>query len=1028
MTADRFTQRLLTMLTRSNQVLVRTVFAAVLAASSMGAMGAEQHLMAHWRLDDGVGSAVADSSGNGNDGTIEEIKWMMGAVNSAGRLGLQAGINVGNDDSLTADRGLTVQAWIKPWAPPYEQEPTIVRKEGAYAFGLSPSQSLALTLWLSGGKQVFESTNKEWPNGRWQHVAATYDGSEVRLYVNGGLDATIPVDDGGEISKSASDCFLGAVNGKTVSVGTLDEVKLEARAATSREIALASYRGHYEMARRENRFTDFYEKIQKRSATAVVPGTIWVDAEDFDDYGGWWMDTQFVPQMGSPYLIAAGIGTPVESARTTIDIPEAGDYRLWVRNKNWLAEGHSPGRFAVLISGTKSKTVFGTREQRAWVWQDGGTFQLSKGNAEIELEDLTGFYGRCDALILSSDPDFVPRQEQKDYPAMRDRLLGTVPVKEMGHFDFVVVGAGVAGCNAAIAAARGGAKVALIQDRPMVGGNNSAEMGVPVSGGSSFGKGRETGLTEEIGRIHSYNYLSKWASGADLVIAGEPNISLFLNSHVFEAEVDGKKRIKAVRAFNMVDGRHTRYTGDLFADCTGDGWLGYYAGADVMLGRESREMFGESNAKDIADGITMSGSLMQNSILGYQAIDMGKPIAFNAPEWVYDLRGNREGYLKRPKYENGYRAGNWWTENHGRNDDLWDPEWARDDLLRVSLSYYNWIKNHSNLAENAANYQLKFIPITNAKRETRRLVGDYIYVESDALNRTVFPDRVGYFVWKLDVHHPLGIFSPGSPYDYETIIKPGSIPFRILYSRDVPNMLMAGRHVSVTHVTLGTARVQGTTGMMGQIIGTAAALCRKHGTTPRGIYESHIAELQQQLLKDDLTILHLRNEDPADLALSAGVKASSNKSLSHNAYSVINGLTRPIDDNMEMWLSKVPPNMWASDPGQAMPQWVELDFGKERTVNAVYLTFDTNLAAKRYCTWQFKLEERMPPECVRDYQVQVMTEAGWQTVAAVKNNYQRRRIHRFPAVRTPQIRVLITATNGDKSARIYEIRAYNEEQ
>ena len=1005
--------------------LMHVVIAIAFAVACVNVTGAET-LMAHWRFDDGTGNVVTDSSGNGNHGTIEDLKWAMGAVNSAGHLGWQAGMNVGNDASLDAGSALTISAWFKPWEPQYVQYPTIVRKEGAYALRLSPNRSLGLALWLNGEAQTFESKTKEWPNGKWHHVAATYDGSEVRLYINGGLDRVVSVPEGGAISKSTSDCYLGAADKKYYFSGTLDEVLIDGRAHSAREVAMANYWGNYEMARRDNRFTDFYEKIQKRSAAPVVPGTLWIDTEDFDDYGGWWMDTQFVPRMGSPYLLAAGIGKPVENARTSVTIPESGEYRLWVRNKNWLAEGHAPGRFAVAINSIKSETTFGTREQRAWVWQDGGVFELEKGEATIELEDLTGYYGRCDALILSKDPDFIPLQEQRDYLSMRARLVGTVPVKEMGHFDFIVVGAGVAGCNAAIAAARGGAKVALIQDRPMVGGNNSAEMGVPVSGGSSFGKGRETGLNEEIGRIHSFNYLSKWASGADLVIAEEPNITLFLNSHVFEAEVDEDWGIKAVKAFNMIDGHHTRYSADVFADCTGDGWLGYYAGAGVMLGRESRATFGESNAKDIADSITMSGSLMQNSILGYQAIDMGDPVPFDAPQWIYDLRNNKEGYLKRPNFEAGYRAGNWWTENHGRNDDLWDPEWARDDLILVSLSYYNWIKNHSPLAEKAANYQLKFIPVTNAKRETRRLVGDYIYVEDDAVSRKVFPDRVGYFCWKLDVHHPLGIFSPGSPYDFETIISPVCIPFRILYSKDVPNMLMAGRHVSVSHVTIGTARVQGTTGMMGQIVGTAAAMCVKHKISPRNIYKSHMPELQQQLTKDDLTILHLRNEDPHDLALAAGVEASSSRSQEDDAYNVINGLTRPLDDDMEMWIGKAPSNMWISDPGQAMPQWIDLDFGKTKAVNAVYLTFDTDLKAKRYCTWEFKDEERMPPQCVRDYQVQVETEAGWKTVTDVKNNYQRRRIHRFDSVETEKIRVLITATNGDKSARIFEIRAYNE--
>lgn len=997
-------------------------FSLILAG--LAALSVKADVMAHWSFDDGMGNTVVDRSGNGNDGTIEEVKWVMGAINSAAQLGYQKGVTVAHDPSLLPNKELSVQAWIRPWAPKYDQHPTIIRKNGSYVFKLSTTKSLSLVLWLNGGKQYFETKHKAWPNGKWQHVAATYDGKEVKLYVNGGLDSTHPAS--GIISSSASDLYLGSENGQFFFNGTIDEVRIDGAALSSKDIAEASYKGRLEMARRDNRFTDFYEKVHKRSGESLVPGTLWIDAEDFADYGGWWMDTQFVPQMGSPFLMAAGLGTPVENAKTTVNVPKAGTYRLWVRNKNWHGHRYAPGKFEVSLNGKKSETTFGTREQRAWVWQDGGTFDLD-GETTIELADVSGWYGRCDAILLTKDLEYYPKQEQKDYLRMRAEFVGTIPAKDAGHFDFIVVGGGVAGCNGAIAAARGGAKVALIQDRPMVGGNNSAEMGVPVSGGSSIGKGRESGLNEEIGRIHSYNFLSKWATAAEQVIANEPNITLFLNEHVFEAETDKDNKIKAVKSFDMIDGSHTRYTADLFADCTGDGWLGYYAGAEVRLGRESKGETGEMNAKDIADSITMSGSLMQNSILGYQAVDTGKPYTFVTEDWFYDLRMNEEGYVKhRPRYENGVRAGNWWTENHGRNDDLWDPEWARDDLIMVSLSYYNWIKNHSPLAEKAANYQLKYIPVTNAKRETRRLIGDILVTENDILERKVFDDRVGYFIWKLDVHHPLGIFSPESPYDYENNISPASLPLRMLYSKDVPNMFMAGRHVSCTHAALGSARVQGTTGMMGQAVGSAAAMCLKYETTPRGLVNNHMPELQQQLLKDDMTIPHLRNEDPDDLALMANVKASSHKSFEDGVQNVINGLSRPVDDDWEMWIGKVPNNMWISDPGNDMPQWVELDFGGKQKLNSVYLTFDTNLHPKRYTTWEQKPEERMPPECVRDYQVQVEKDGKWETVADVTKNYQRRRIHNFDTVETSKLRVLITATNGDKSARIYEIRAYNE--
>jgi hypothetical protein len=998
----------------------------LLLASATGRAVAEQpDLRGYWRMDDGVGLAIADSSGNGNNGSVRSVRWTGGVHNAAAQLNRE-GIHCGNDSSLNLTDAISIDAWVKPWSPRYPEQPTILRKEGAYALHLGPKKAATFSLWLDDQKESVSADLTDWPNGQWRHIAGTFDGRTMKIYINGKLDSEKWFAEGKKISTNSSPLEIGASRKRKLFSGTLDEVRIAAHAFSPEEVISTFRDGMFDVSRKNNIFTSFYEKYDKRNPTPLVPGTLWIDAEDFHDYGGWWMDTQFAPRMGSPFLIAAGLGTPVDNATTTVTIPEAGEYRLWVRAKNWLANGHSPGKFNVQVNGKKSDTVFGMNEKREWVWEDGGTFQLSEGETKIELEDITGYYGRCDAMILSKDPDFVPKQKQEDYLAMRDLHVEKLPVKEMGHFDFIVVGAGAAGCNAAIAAARGGAKVALIQDRPMVGGNNSSEMGVPISGGSSSGKGRETGLNEEIGRISAYNYETKWASGAEHVLAAEPNITVFLNSHVFKAETDANQRITAVTAFDMIDGHHTRYTGDYFADCTGDGWLGYYAGAEYMLGRETKEMFGEEHAKDEADNITMSGSLMQNAILGYQAIDMGEPIQFDAPEWVYDLRENGDSYMKRPKPENGIRAGNWWHENYGEMDDLWDPEWARDDLILVSMSYYNWIKNHSPLAEKAANYQLTYIPITNAKRETRRLVGDHVLVEQEVVNREVFPDRVGYFVWMLDIHHPRGIFSNEGPFDFDVKISPASIPFRILYSKDIPNMLMAGRNISVTHVTLGTARVQGTTGMMGQIIGTAAAMCVKKKITPRAIYQSHVPELQQQLMKDDITILHLGNEDPGDFARTASVTASSSMSANDGPENAINGIVRPLDDNMEMWIGKVPNNMWISDPDQSLPQWLELDLGEAKSFNSIYLTFDTNLNNKRYRSWKFTPDERMPPECARDYRVQFHDGSDWLTVVEAKDNYQRRRIHTFDEVESSKLRVLVDKTNGDPSARIYEVRVYNE--
>jgi hypothetical protein len=226
-----------------------------------------------------------------------------------------------------------------------------------------------------------------------------------------------------------------------------------------------------------------------RAVAEVQKGFLWIDAEDFRDYGGWLLDTQFVYTMGSAYLIAADLGRPVQDASIRVEVPRAGVYRLWVRAKNWLKE-HSPGRFTVLVDGRPSNRVFGAAESADWLWQSAGEFELAKGEAEIVLRDLTGYYGRCDALVLTSDLDYVPPAETEAIRLERSRLTGlSLTPQPGGRYDVVVVGAGAAGSCAAIAAARLGARTALVQNRPVLGGNASIELGVHICGaGPTRGK------------------------------------------------------------------------------------------------------------------------------------------------------------------------------------------------------------------------------------------------------------------------------------------------------------------------------------------------------------------------------------------------------------------------------------------------------------------------------------------------------------------------------------------------------------
>lgn len=610
-----------------------------------------------------------------------------------------------------------------------------------------------------------------------------------------------------------------------------------------------------------------------REVREVAPGFLWIDAEDFADYGGWWIDTQYVAFMGSAYLIAAGVCEPVKDAVTTVSVSQPGRYRLWARTKNWHPQC-SPGRFKVALNGQASPREFGSGGKRDWVWESGGEFDLPAGPARLALQDLTGAYGRCDALILTTDLQYQPPEGVPMIAQERSRLTGlSLEPRDAGDYDVVVVGAGTAGCCAAISAARLGARTILIQDRPVLGGNASIEMGVPPQGASvSKPNARESGIMEEALRITVARDFTMVSDAFTELTRAEKNLTVMLNERVNAVDMAAPGCIGGVRMVNTLDGRLSRARGKLFIDCTGDGWVGFFAGAEYRLGRESKAETGEELAVDKSDNVTMSGCILGPHSMFFHATEQKKPVPFTPPVWAAQLP---------PPEEFGRRitsasSGNWWLEHEGTVDDLNDPEFARDELIRIVFGYWDFLKNRWPERARSAHYQLDHVPIWNARRETRRLMGDHVLTQQDVLNATVFPDRISYGGWSMDIHHPRGIFSgKEGPYNFDTRTPLYTIPYRCLYSRNVSNLLFAGRDCSVTHVALGTVRVESTLATLGQAAGAAAGLCARHGAMPRDIYASHITELQQVLLRQDQYIPDLRNEDPADLARAAKAAASS---------------------------------------------------------------------------------------------------------------------------------------------------------
>ena len=880
----------MTILSTKSPAVVAVLSLAVLLGVASLPLGASEPpakpdqsrgVLAWLDFDQLQGPLAPDRSGNQNHATITEGTLVKGVSGTGVALdGRITQITCANSERLNPDRAISLEAWIKPVGQPPSGLEAVIRKQGSYALRFSGGR-LGLLLWIGGDPVCLAGSKTDWRPNQWYHLAGTYDGGRMRLFVDGVEDRASPKPQTGLIDGGPLDCGIGSQKSMYCFGGVIDEVRIMSRAATAEEIRASHERGRrallaqkdvvFEPKKVGNQLARF--KKPSREIGVVRDGFLWIDAEDFADYGGWSLDTQFTHLMGSAYLIAAGVGRPVDDATVELDIPRAGNYRLWVRSKNWLKD-HSPGRFAVKLGDVTSKVVFGTAASEDWLWQPAGEFKLDKGKTTLALHDLTGYYGRCDALLLTTDLKYTPPAAVREIQLERARLTGlSLEPKRVGRFDVIVVGAGAAGSCAALASARLGADTALLQNRPVLGGNASIELGVPICGaGSAHRNARESGIIEEVGRIKARFGFPKMSEAFRIAAKDEKNLSIFLNRHVFGVEMQGDSRIRAVKALDTLSGAITTYEAKLFIDCTGDGWVGYFAGAKFRLGRESRDEYGESLAPEKADDITMSGCIMGRRALSYRAENMGKPVSYRPPPWAAKLPPAEE-FGRDPR---GFVGGQWWLEHRGTVDDLWNAERARDELIRITFGYWDYIKNAWPERRRAANYALAYVPITDAKRETRRLLGDHVLTQNDVLDAVVFPDRVSYGGWPLDVHHPEGIFSgKQGPFHYNNPAPIYTIPFRCLYSANIDNLLFAGRDVSVTHIALGSVRVQGTLSPLGQAVGTAAALCAARDISPRELGKKQITQLQQTLLKHDQYIPGIANRDPLDLARRATPSASS---------------------------------------------------------------------------------------------------------------------------------------------------------
>ena len=577
------------------------------------------------------------------------------------------------------------------------------------------------------------------------------------------------------------------------------------------------------------------------SINFMISQDMLLEAESFDDKGGWVVDPQFIEQMGSSYLLAHGMGEPVKNAKTEVIFEKDGEYKVWVRTKNWVpGEWEAPGRFQIKVNGLVLENTLGLRS--GWGWEYAGAVRITNKKNTLELEDLTGFNGRCDAIYFTIS-DVEPPSSMKKLATWRKTVvMEPLAPKFTKKYDLVVVGGGIAGCAAAIAAAEEGLQVALIHDRPVLGGNASSEIRVHTLG--IYGNFER--ILKKLDTEHYPNgspEAHKDQIKRDNNVKSYENISLFLNWRAYDAKAV-ENRIRYVDARQTATGERIRFEAPLFVDSTGDGWIGFWAGAEFSYGRESVDKYGEEWKEH---GELWSPKQPDNAVMGssvlWRSYEAEQVAQFPEVPWAMPVARD---YAKV--------KGEWQWE-FSRNDlhQIDDAEEIRDHMLRA---IYGSFANAKKQPENA-NRKLEWVSYLVGKRESRRLVGDYIFTLNDAKTGRTFADGVVEETREVDVHYQTVLEDENNPdFISEALFYKTPkyyIPYRSLYSKNINNLFMAGRNFSTSHVGLGGPRVMRTTGQMGAAVGFAASLCKKYDVSPRDIYTGYLNEYMDLIEKQKYT-------------------------------------------------------------------------------------------------------------------------------------------------------------------------------
>ena len=559
--------------------------------------------------------------------------------------------------------------------------------------------------------------------------------------------------------------------------------------------------------------------------------------------------------------------------------------------------------------------------------------------------------------------------------------------------ELAVVGGGLAGVCTAIAAARHGVKTLLIQDRPILGGNASSEIRMGIVGAHGD-ENKETGILEELQleniRRNPLMRYTRWDDILYSAVIREPNIKLLLNTSVCKTETS-EKRIVAIEAWNGNEYCEYRISANFFADCSGDGIL-RLSGAEFRIGREFPEEFDEDYLSEGGDARTMGNSIL----LQLRKTEEDRP--FLAPEWAYRFTDAdfAEGSTApgQHSYKHPWPEDNnfWWIEFGGNLDTVGDANAIQFELKRIAYGVWEYMKNHPD--GRCRNYELDWIGSLPGKRESCRFIGDHILTQHDIMAGGRFDDVVCYGGWTLDDHHPDAFFHKGYVSTHHPPPSPFGIPFRCLYSRNIENLLFAGRNISCTHMGMSATRVMGTCALMGQAIGTAAGILKRHGITPRVLYLQHISELQELLLEDDVMLPGLRRQ--------------------------ISSLTLEAMASHEILRSGVDRGKDAAQ--LAAGQSCEYRWKTPQTISSLRIIFDTDLAERNKRMLKLEAEsawKEMPLMMPKKFRVEAEIGGNWQKLLLEEENLLRLYRKTFPSCQATAVRLIVEQTYGGMEARIF---------